>query len=133
MSETPWWLEDDDDVADPLTDAQTEELHSDLITLRVVLQEQLEAPSDRTETVDLDQPIGRVSRIDALQQQKMAQAQRTRLRQRLSQAAVALKAWEDDEFGDCRGCGDPIGYARLKAKPESPLCVRCADSSERRG
>ncbi len=133
MSETPWWLEDDDEVAAPLTDVQVEELHSDLLALRVVLQEQLKTPSDRTETVDLEQPIGRVSRIDALQQQKMAQAQRTRLRLRLSQAAIALKAWEEGEFGDCRECGDSIGYARLKAKPESPLCVRCADSSEKRG
>ena len=114
MSETPWWLEDDDEVAAPLTDAQIEELHSDLLALRVVLQEQLEAPSDRTKTVDLDQPIGRVSRIDALQQQKMAQAQRTRLRQRLSQAAVAPSA---SAARTARRGGAEPPYRRLELAP----------------
>ncbi|MCO4772511.1 MAG: TraR/DksA C4-type zinc finger protein [Deltaproteobacteria bacterium] len=130
--ETPWWLQDDDDVADPITEAQAEELHADLVALRVALQAQLDAPSDRAETVDLDQPIGRLSRMDAMQQQKMAQAQRGRLKMRLSQTRVGIKAWDDGDYGDCRSCGESIGYSRLKAKPESPLCVTCASSSEKR-
>lgn len=127
-----WWLEPDDEVADPLTDAELEELHADLRALKARLTAEFEAPSDREKTVDLDQPIGRVSRIDALQQQKMAQAQRNRLRARLSQVAITLKLADEDEYGDCRKCGDPIGYARLKARPESPLCVPCAKSAEKR-
>jgi len=130
--EIPWWLEEDDEVADPLADAQVEELVADLRSLQVSLNNQIDTPSDRTETVDLDQPIGRLSRMDAMQQQKMAQAQRGRMRMRLSQIAMALRAHEDETYGDCRACGEPIGYARLKAKPESPLCVRCAESAEKR-
>ena len=97
-----WWLQDDDDVAEPLTDEQVEELRKDLVLLQALLKEQIEAPSDRTETVTLDQPIGRLSRMDAMQQQKMAQAQRGRLRVRLSQIAVALRSFADDEYGKWR-------------------------------
>ena len=39
MSETPWWLEDDDEIADPLTEAQTRELHGDMLTLRCKFDE----------------------------------------------------------------------------------------------
>ena len=127
-----WWLQDDDEVAEPLSDEQVEELRKDLVVLQALLKEQMEAPSDRTETVTLDQPIGRLSRMDAMQQQKMAQAQRGRLRVRLSQIAVALRSYADDEYGECRACGESVGYPRLKAQPESPLCVRCAQSAERR-
>ncbi len=130
--ETPWWLQDEAEAAPTLTDDETEELYADLLALRERLTEELSAPSDREATVDLDQPIGRVSRVDALQQQKMAQAQRNRQRARLGQVAVAVRAYADGEYGDCRACGESIGYSRLKAKPESPVCVACAESSERR-
>lgn len=130
--ETPWWLTEDEEVADPLTDAEVEELVGDLHALRAELQGQLDAPSDRADTVDLEQPIGRVSRIDALQQQKMAQAQAGRTKLRLSQIAMALRAHADGDYGDCRSCGESVGYARLKARPESPLCVSCAASAEKR-
>jgi DnaK suppressor protein len=130
--DTPWWLQDDPDVAAPLTPAERAELHADLLTLQTELARQLDEPSDRDDTVDLDQPIGRLSRMDALQQQKMAQAQRGRIKVRMSQISLALRAWEDEEFGDCRTCGECIGYARLKAQPESPLCMTCAVAAESR-
>lgn len=30
--------------------------------------------------------------------------------------------------GACRACGDPIGRRRLEAVPDTPWCVRCAES-----
>jgi DnaK suppressor protein len=128
-----WWLEpDDEDAADDLTDDQAVELHGDLQVLEVELTKELEASSDRTETVDLDQPIGRISRVDALQQQKMAQAQRQRLRARLSLVKVMLKVADAGDYGECRRCGEAIGYDRLKAQPEAPVCVACAKSAEKK-
>ena len=130
--ELPWWQQDDDEGAEPLTDAQVEELHADLLELQATLKAQMSAPSDSAETVDLEQPIGRLSRIDAMQQQKMVQAQRGRIKVRLSQIAMAIRAWDDGDYGDCRTCGECVGYARLKAQPESPLCVTCAGAAEKR-
>lgn len=128
-----WWLEPDDkDAAEDLTDDELEELHGDLIALHEELSAELEAGSDRADTVDLDQPIGRISRVDALQQQKMAQAQKQRLRGRLSLVKVTLKLAEDGDYGECRRCGESIGFQRLKAQPEAPLCVPCAKSAEKR-
>ncbi len=128
-----WWLEpDDEDAADDLTDDEVVELHGDLIALKAQLEKELAESSDRTDTVDLDQPIGRISRVDALQQQKMAQAQRQRLRGRMSLVRVMLKVADEGDYGDCRRCSEAIGYERLKAQPEAPLCLACAKSAEKR-
>jgi DnaK suppressor protein len=78
-------------------------------------------------TVELDQQsVGRLSRMDALQNQAMAQAtgaRRTAERQRL---IAALKRMDDGEFGYCEECGDEIAEARLRLDPAATRCVDCA-------
>lgn len=78
-------------------------------------------------TVELDQQsVGRLSRMDALQNQAMAQAtgaRRTAKRQRL---VAALKRMDDGEFGYCEECGDEIAEARLRLDPAATRCVDCA-------
>jgi DnaK suppressor protein len=102
-----------------------EQLRAQLLALREELGQLLEASADAARPVDLDQPIGRVSRIDAIQQQKMIQANRQNLEIRRRQTEAALQAMEEGEYGECRRCGEAIGYERLRARPESPLCVGC--------
>jgi len=99
-----------------------------------VLRDELEAMLDSTDEgarpVDLDTPIGRLSRIDAMQQQKMLQAHRDRARVRLRQTMAALAAVRDGSWGECRRCGDDIDERRLEARPESPLCMPCTEAIE---
>lgn len=116
-----------------LTDAQRAALIADLHALRATLQEQHAAAKEEARPVNLDLPIGRLSRVDALQQQSMAAANRRSLELRLQQVAAALAAHAEGAYGDCRRCGEPIGYPRLQARPETPLCVACQGARERRG
>ena len=111
----------------PLTnsDVQLKELSEDLFALRKELEFTLSAAEERTDIVDLDQEIGRLSRMDALQQQKMAEAERARHKLRLKSVLMAIEALEEGDYGFCRRCGEPIDYRRLKARPESPCCVPC--------
>ena len=95
------------------------------------LEDSLDASGDSAKTVDLDQPIGRLSRMDAMQQQKMAVANRQNIRIRHHQVWAALVAVEDGEYGECRKCGDYIGYPRLSVRPEAPFCLACQASVER--
>ncbi len=117
---------------DELTEEQCIELRASLEATQIEIETALEGASDRTATVDLDQPIGRLSRMDAMQQQEMAKEQMRRNRLRLSQIKQALSLFEDEEYGFCRQCEEPIGYKRLKARPEAPLCVECRSEIERR-
>lgn len=77
-------------------------------------------------TVELDQQaVGRLSRMDALQNQAMAQAQarmRNAERQRIH---AALKRLDDDEYGYCTDCGERIEEKRLMTDPTIPRCLDC--------
>ena len=115
---------------DDLTDEQTAGLRADLLALRTKLKLYLEDTRAGAAPVDLDSPIGRLSRMDAIQQQKMVEAGRAKTKLRLLQINAALKALADDEYGYCRKCGEEIGYGRLKARPEAPFCLVCQSASE---
>lgn len=101
-------------------------------TVRGEIQESMEAARSGTRPVDLGLPIGRLSRMDAMQQQHMAQAGVSALERRLSQIAAALAAVASGTYGFCRRCEEPIGYQRLKARPETPFCLRCQAESEKK-
>ncbi|MED5374271.1 MAG: TraR/DksA family transcriptional regulator [Myxococcota bacterium] len=115
-----------------LTPEQERELIADLRSLHQQLLSAL-SDGDRHEVVDLDLPIGRLSRVDALQQQSMAKAERQRTEQRLEQVEAALERVEDGEYGYCCLSGEPIGYKRLKARPEAPFSVASQEKLEREG
>jgi DnaK suppressor protein len=113
----------------PLTDAQRHELHRALVTLEGQLRQVLADEAGLSDTVELDQAaVGRISRVDALQAQAMAQAGQRRAALRLARVRAALQRLADDpeEYGVCPGCGDDIGLGRLRAYPEAVFCVGCA-------
>ena len=75
-----------------------------------------------------DNAIGRVSRMDNIVNQSVVKAQLSKSKVRLVRLREALKRVDKDEdFGLCIDCGDPIPMARLKAMPETELCVECAE------
>lgn len=43
----------------------------------------------------------------------------------------ALEKIDDGSYGQCDVCGEPIGEARLEARPWSVRCVRCATDAAR--
>jgi len=117
---------------DELSDEQTAELQTRLTTLRDELKQSLEKSRDGSRPVSLDEPIGRLTRMDAIQQQSMSAATRRQTDVRLRQVVQALGLVRRGEYGLCRRCEEPIGYARLSARPESPYCLTCQDEVDRR-
>ncbi|MFN3641522.1 MAG: TraR/DksA family transcriptional regulator [Gemmobacter sp.] len=91
----------------------------------------LRAASDGTaldrQPVELDQQsVGRLSRMDAMQQQAMAAAQEARRGARIAAVRSALDRLAGDDFGYCNACGDFIGFKRLDLDPTLGRCVGCA-------
>ena len=77
--------------------------------------------------VELDQQsVGRLSRMDALQVQAMAQETERRRQARILALNAALKRIEDDEYGYCAACGEEIAEARLNLDPACATCIDCA-------
>ncbi|MEZ4267375.1 MAG: TraR/DksA C4-type zinc finger protein [Myxococcota bacterium] len=113
-----------------LTEHELGVLHEALLALKAELEAGLAQSREAAQVVDLDDPIGRLSRMDALQQQAMAQAGRERSRQRLDRVQAALRRVKVDEYGECLRCDEPIGFGRLEAAPEVATCVRCQGEIE---
>lgn len=103
-----------------------------LIALRAELESLLSADEDAAGTVELDQTrVGRLSRMDALQNQAMSQEQQRRRQLELTRIGAALARIETGEFGLCVGCSGEIAEKRLELDPAAPLCIECASRSER--
>jgi len=85
--------------------------------------------ADDRAPVELDQTqVGRLSRMDAMQQQAMAEAQSRRRTGRLKAIEAALKRIAADDYGWCVECGEEIPLGRLKLDPCATRCVDCASS-----
>lgn len=97
----------------------------------LALKQELEALSEMSEgaraTVELDQQsVGRLSRMDALQGQAMAQASERQRRTDLVRIDAALKRLDDGDYGYCLECGEKIAAKRLEIDPAAALCITCA-------
>ena len=78
-------------------------------------------------TVELDQQaVGRLSRMDALQNQAMAQATGARRAAERQRLRAALARLDEGEYGYCEDCGDEIAEGRLRLDPAAAKCVDCA-------
>lgn len=119
-------------MTEALTQSQLAELHDELQKLKQQLSEQL-ASDDSDKPVELDQQlVGRVSRIDAIQQQQMAKAHHQQMRVQLAGIEKALQAFSEDEYGYCQACDESINFLRLKARPDTSFCVKCQEKMEQR-
>lgn len=77
--------------------------------------------------VELDQQsVGRLSRMDALQNQAMAQGQSRRREARERHLRAALLRIEEGEYGYCTECGDRIAARRLEFDVAALTCIACA-------
>ncbi len=89
-----------------------------------------EAAEDAARPLELDQSrMGRLSRIDALQGQQMAQEIERRRQRRLVAIDGALQRIESGEFGSCFVCGREIGAGRLAAAPATTRRLDYASAS----
>lgn len=91
------------------------------------LEEMSKLSEEARATVTLDQQaVGRLSRMDSMQQQAMAEAQE-RLRQRdLVRIEMAERRINNNDYGYCTECDAEIPDGRLEIDPMAEKCVDCA-------
>ncbi len=90
------------------------------------LREEDELGKEAQQIVELDQQsVGRLSRMDAMQSQAMAQAQQRRRHAIKDALQSALKRIDEGEFGFCNDCGDEIDQPRLITNPIITKCISC--------
>ncbi len=91
-----------------------------------------EAQKQNTAPKELDQTsVGRLSRIDAMQQQQMAKASARLVDQERRRIETALKRIESEEYGYCILCDEEIAEKRLEFDPSILTCITCAQNAEK--
>lgn len=114
-----------------LEQSRLEAFKQQLTLLKVELLDQYENEKSAAGTVDLDQTkVGRLSRMDAMQQQNMAKSTMRNIKQRLQRIGTALAKIESGDYGYCDECGEEIALNRLEVQPEAPCCFACQSQQE---
>ena len=115
-----------------LNKSNLELLRHQLLELQTEIDERLSNGLEASKIVTLDQTtVGRISRMDAMQQQNMAVSTRGKTKLRYQKVQAALRAMAANEYGYCRSCDESIPLRRLLAQPEATLCIRCQDHADR--
>lgn len=114
-----------------ISDEQIQFLRDLLLQRQEELKSLIIQRDDTSQPVILDQQsVGRVSRIDAIQQQQMAVANKAQAKAELKDIANTLTAIDEDDYGFCEECDKVIPFERLQVKPTSTLCVSCQQKHE---
>jgi DnaK suppressor protein len=96
-------------------------------TLITKLETEVIRLEEATKPIGPENAIGRVSRMDAINNKSVSEAALRSSKRKLSSLRVALTKIDAPEFGICTRCKRPIAPARLMFMPESIRCINCAD------
>ncbi len=109
-----------------LTSEQLDALRAELDRELARLERSMMVTDEALRPVKLDQTaVGRLSRIDSLQNQGLTKNLRQREQAKLGLLVEALKRMEAGTYGVCTRCGGEIAFERLFVMPEAPACTGC--------
>lgn len=92
------------------------------------LKADIQAFERNARPLSTDSPIGRLTRMDAMNNRRISAMALTTAKNKLVKLEQALTSIDSHEFGLCRECEEPIPLERLMILPEADLCVSCAET-----
>ena len=109
-----------------LSPAELEELRQDLEAELASLERSMLVTDEGLKPVALDPTaVGRLSRIDELQNQALTKNLRDREDVKLAGLQQAFLRMDEGTYGRCDACGEGIPLARLQVFPETTTCMEC--------
>lgn len=89
-------------------------------------EKQISEYKDLTQPVEPENAIGRISRMDAINNKSVIEAALRKSKDKLYKLNVVLSKLKDDDFGICISCKQPIPLGRILVMPQSRTCVKCS-------
>lgn len=86
----------------------------------------IENYKELTKPIAPENAIGRVSRMDAINNKTVNEAALKKAEQKLSNLNIALSNINDPDFGVCFKCKSNIPLGRILLMPHARFCVQCA-------
>lgn len=90
------------------------------------LDERIEEYRQLTQPIPPSEAIGRVSRMDAINNRSVNEAALRQLLEERNQLEKAMERMRDSKYGKCMKCGENIPVGRLMLMPGASRCVRCS-------
>lgn len=109
-----------------MTATEKQQLFIKLNREKTKLESKIQELRELTKPIAPDDSIGRVSRMDAINNRSVNEAQLRTAEEKLKTVNYAIENFDNPDFGNCRQCGGEIPFGRLMVMPGSSLCVRCA-------
>ena len=113
-----------------LDPAQIVELERRVLATLEQLNGEIETLKTLVQPVAPDRAIGRLSRLEAMNEKSMNEAALRSAERRRARLVTVLDQLAEDGFGLCAECEEPIPFARLMSMPEATVCVACRERSE---
>lgn len=93
--------------------------------LEAVAQEIVELEG-LTQPIPPDAAIGRISRMDAINNRSINEAALRAAREKQKKLTTTLKYIDRENFGVCAKCDNTIPQGRMLLMPHATRCVQCA-------
>ena len=110
-----------------MTNQERQVLKKKIVATITAMEHEVNRLEEATQPISPENSIGRVSRMDAINNKGVSEAALRSTRRKLSSLRLALTKIDNPDFGFCSRCKQPIPPARLMYLPESTRCVGCAD------
>jgi len=111
-----------------LTKKEKTELEQAIKTNIATLKDQIHSLEEKTKPIAPDCSLGRLTRLEAMGEQDVANKVLDEARLRLTRLNNALQRIDKPMFGICIECDEEIGFGRMSVRPESVRCVECANN-----
>ena len=89
------------------------------------LAEDISYLEEATKPIAPENAIGRVSRMDAINNKSVAEESLRQAKDRQGKLLEALNNITQTSFGYCQKCEEAIAFERLMIMPESRRCMKC--------
>ncbi len=105
---------------------EDEELKQRILSEISKTEKIIEGYKELTKPISPDDAIGRVSRMDAINNKSVTESSLRQAEEKLRGLNHVFSQLGTPEFGLCIRCKTPIPMGRILFRPESVYCVKCA-------
>lgn len=109
-----------------MTEEQRNTLRDAIIDRQIDVEVRIAELEESTKPISPDKGLGRLTRLEAMQDKSINENALERLRQEEIQLHNAMANIAMPDFGHCQSCGGGIAFERMEALPASTLCAQCA-------
>jgi DnaK suppressor protein len=110
-----------------MNDSQIQEITEKIDSEIIKTESKIIDYRDQCKPIAPDVAIGRISRMDAINNKSVAEAALRQAEERLKNLVNMKTKVGMKEFGVCAKCESEIPFGRMIFRPESRLCVNCAN------